>query len=126
MPKKSKICPLTLEWKNALRGNFLETADLDEEDEIEDALDEENTESGMLSTYRVGPYLIIPTMSDYSESRVRVLAAVGFILDQTLEVLVGNCSCATLVFVEDPAYRGPRGVLLASQVYALNRHVLLS
>lgn len=128
MPKKSKIRPLTQEWKNALRGNFLDMADLDEDDEeeIEDALNEANTESGMLSTYRVGPYLIIPTMSDYSESSVRVLAAVGFILDQTLEVLVGNCSCATLVFVEDPAYEGPRGVLLASQVYTQNRHVLLS
>lgn len=125
MPKKPKIRPLTPEWKNALRENFLDMADLDE-DEIEDALDEENTEAGALSTYRVGPYVIIPTMSDYSESSVRVLAAVGFVLEKTLEVLVGNCNCETLVFVEDPGYEAPRGVLIASQVYGKNRHVMLS
>lgn len=99
--------------------------DLDEE-EIECALDEENTQTEALSKYRVGPYIIIPTMSGDDQSRVHVLAAVGFVLEKTLEVVTGHCSCEALVFLEDQSYTAERGVLIACQDHALNWNILLS
>ena len=125
MPKNSRIRPLPTDWKNALRSNFLELVDYDEE-EIEGALDEEDTKSEPLSKYRLGPYIIIPTMSDDEQSSVRVLAAVGFIVEKVLEVVVGNCSCETIVLVEDPVYTSERGVLLSCNTYSLHWNVLLS
>lgn len=125
MPKRFKIRPLTQEWKNALRDNFLDRYDLDDE-EIEDVLDEKDTKQDALTKYRIGPYLVIPTMSDDSESRVDVIAAVGFIVEKAIDVDVGNCSCGTVVFVEDPTYVGKRGVLITYWHHDLVWNVFLS
>ena len=110
MPKYTPIPTLlTPEWKKAFAENWL-----DEYQEV-DSLDNDpvDTVHRPLSEYRIGPYLIVPTMSDDRDSKVHVLAAVGFSLEKEINVPVGNSDCKALVFIEIPTFTGPRGVLLS-------------
>lgn len=126
MPRKPKSI-LTPKWQAALKKGWLDQNADDEE--IDYALSPDSgdeTNALKLSDYRLGNYVIIPTMSDDSESYVRVLAAVGFVLEREFDIPVSNSDCTTLVFVEIPDFEGPRALLVACGFSSLNWQNLLT
>ena len=125
MPKNNAPSVLTPDWKAALRAGWLEEEPDDEE--IDYCFEEggPTTEEGKLAPHRLGPYLVIPAMSDDSESSVRVLSVVGFTQMHTIDVPISNSTCQALTFMEDPNFVGDRGALIACNYQHLHWQVLL-
>ncbi len=127
-PAKAKKSPLTATWKKAFEAGWVEDCYPPEEMLYdEDAASEhEKTVRVKLSAHRVGNAVIVPTMSDDNGIATRVLAVVGFKKTKVVDVNMGNPSCTTLVYEEDPKHTGPRGLLLVVHNEALTWLVMLT
>lgn len=110
----TKKSPLTAAWKKAFEAGWVEDCYPPEEMLQGDdaASGREETVRTSLAAHRVGTAVIVPTMSDDNEISIRVLSVVGFKKTKSVNVNMGNPSCTTLVYEEDPKHTGPRGLLL--------------
>lgn len=131
MPKTrtpAKKSPMTSIWKKAFEAGWVEDCYPPEEMLHDDdaASEREETVRTALSAHRVGNAVIVPTMSDDNGIATRVLSVVGFKKTKAVNVNMGNPSCTTLVYEEDPTHTGPRGLLLVVHNEALTWLVMLT
>lgn len=127
-PTNAKKSPLTAAWKKAFDAGWVEDCYPSEEmlNDEDVASEREEVVHVPLASHRVGNAVIVPTMSDDNGIATRVLAVVGFKQTKAVDVNMGNPSCTTLVYEEDPKHTGPRGLLLVVHNEALTWLVMLT
>lgn len=122
-PPTPTLSSLSAAWQETLASGWLDNGVY--------VLDEMLTQdielvSGDLADYLVGNTLIVPTMSDDDVIGAKPLSVVGFRFIKTIDVNMGNPSCAAHVYEQDPDHTGPRGVLMLVTNEALAWTLMLS